>query len=407
MSLFEVEGWDLGTAKVKKGGIPKQKNKNKGKKEEKPYQRDDRSHGGRDGKDRKFQDKGDRKDKRHDGRRDDRDMNTRKGPRDSKDFGNRDSKDGKRKHDSDERSTKKPKVSDPELEKPFDAETEKPELVSTTTKLTPLQQKMMQKLSGSRFRWINEQLYTSTSVDALELIQKQPSLFDEYHQGFKNQVEGWPENPVDIFVRDIKEKTLKRRVNSPGGLPGINHTKEVVIADMGCGEAKLALEVSKFLKQNKRKNFEIKLHSFDLKKVNDRITVADIANVPLADESCSVAIFCLALMGTNFLDFIKEANRILIPRGELWISEIKSRFSDGKGEEFINAIKLCGFRHRTTDDSNKMFTRFEFFKPFDDNSARPKTKFINAESDLEKLEAKRGKAPEGQWLLKPCIYKRR
>ncbi|CCK71704.1 25S rRNA (adenine645-N1)-methyltransferase KNAG_0H02890 [Huiozyma naganishii CBS 8797] len=281
-------------------------------------------------------------------------------------------------------------------------------------KLTPLQQKMMAKLSGSRFRWINEQLYTISSEDALELIKSQPELFDEYHDGFRSQVLTWPENPIDVFIDQIQTR-LKRNINAPGGLPGLPHSRKLIIADMGCGEATLALKVNNFFKQNKRlkKKIEYKVHSFDLKRVNERITVADIKNVPLPDESCSIVVFCLALMGTNFLDFIKEAYRILTPRGEIWIAEIKSRFADGKGDEFVNALKLLGFFHKNTDDSNKMFTRFEFFKPPEDilkeriAKLERRQKFIEVQTEKEQLETKRKKAAEGKWLLKPCIYKRR
>ncbi|ODV88197.1 hypothetical protein CANARDRAFT_192706 [[Candida] arabinofermentans NRRL YB-2248] len=308
------------------------------------------------------------------------------------------------------------------------------QLIPTSTKLTPLQQKMMAKLSGSRFRWINEQLYTIKSQEALNLIKDQPELFDEYHKGFRSQVQSWPENPVDIFVSQIRIRGTTRNVNAPGGLPGIGPDKKVVIADMGCGEAQLAYDVEKFLKSvkngghgnnnnNKRqkfnsnarygKNLKIDVHSFDLKKVNNKITVADIKNVPLPDESCTIVIFCLALMGTNFLDFIKEAYRLIAPRGELWIAEIKSRLSDEKGDEFINVLKKMGFFHKFTDDSNKMFTRFEFFKPpteiLEERKLKEdsRTKFIEDEKEIEKLEKKREVKPEGEWLLKPCIYKRR
>lgn len=312
----------------------------------------------------------------------------------------------------------------------------KPKEVTTTTKekitkpslnlqpskkLTPLQQKMMAKLSGSRFRWINEQLYTISSQDALSLIKDQPELFDEYHDGFRSQVTSWPENPVDVFAKQIMNR-CKRPINAPGGLPGLvdpkNNNKEIVIADMGCGEAQLALKINQFFnKFNKGKKqfkkYNHKIHSFDLKRVNERITVADIKNVPLEDNSCTIVIFCLSLMGTNFLDFIKEAYRILAPRGELWIAEIKSRFADGKGEEFIDALKLMGFFHKNTDDDNKMFTRFEFFKPpqdiIDERNAKleRRQKFIEVETAKEELERKRHKVAEGKWLLKPCIYKRR
>ncbi|CAI4055288.1 hypothetical protein N7582_000291 [Saccharomyces uvarum] len=287
----------------------------------------------------------------------------------------------------------------------------------TKKQLTPLQQKMMAKLTGSRFRWINEQFYTITSDEALKLVKDQPQLFDEYHDGFRSQVQTWPENPVDVFVDQIRYRCMKA-VNAPGGLPGLRESKEIVIADMGCGEAQLALEINNFFKGYNKKAKKYlkrrhKVHSFDLKKANERITVADIRKVPLPDESCTIVVFCLALMGTNFLDFIKEAYRILAPRGELWIAEIKSRFSDGRGNEFVNALKLMGFFHKKTFDENKMFTRFEFFKPPAEiieerrQKLERRQKFIEVETEKEELEKKRKKVAEGKWLLKPCIYKRR
>ncbi|EDO18451.1 hypothetical protein Kpol_1032p45 [Vanderwaltozyma polyspora DSM 70294] len=318
----------------------------------------------------------------------------------------------KRKRDDEERKVEKPVVSE--------SDKHEPEPLSSSPivkrELTPLQKKMMAKLSGSRFRWINEQLYTISSGDALRLVREQPQLFDEYHDGFRSQVESWPENPVNVFVDQIRSR-CDRPVNAPGGLPGLKN-KEIVIADMGCGEAQLSLEVNNFFqKYNKKvKRFQQKqctVHSFDLKKANNRITVADIKNVPLEDGSCSIVVFCLALMGTNFLDFIKEAYRLLAPRGELWIAEIKSRFADQKGDEFVNALKLYGFFHKKTDDENKMFTRFEFFKPpqdiIEERKAKleRKQKFVEVETEKEELERKRRKTAEGQWLLKPCIYKRR
>lgn len=296
-----------------------------------------------------------------------------------------------------------------------DTSVQEQEVVVPQRKLTPLQQKMMSKLTGSRFRWINEQLYTITSDAALQLVKDQPSLFDEYHEGFRSQVQSWPENPVDVFVKQIKERS-KKIVNAPGGLPGLGKEKKIIIADMGCGEAQFSLDISKFLKEKRKgPKLNIEVHSFDLKKANNRITVADIRNVPLPDNSCTIVIFCLALMGTNFLDFIKEAYRILAPRGELWIAEIKSRFTDkdGKGEEFVNSLKLQGFFHKNTDSTNKMFTRFEFFKAsqdiIDERKAKleRRQKFIEHETEKEELENKRKKIPEGKWLLKPCIYKRR
>lgn len=38
---------------------------------------------------------------------------------------------------------------------------------------------MKSRLAGSQFRWINEQLYTTTGSEAMRLIKKDPSIFDE------------------------------------------------------------------------------------------------------------------------------------------------------------------------------------------------------------------------------------
>lgn len=278
----------------------------------------------------------------------------------------------------------------------------KPKIESSSRGLTALQQKMKEKLSGSRFRWINEQLYTISSEQALKLIEDSPELFDEYHSGFRAQVQTWPENPVDTMIKQVKFR-LEKPINAPGGLPG-ESDGSVVFADMGCGEARFAFEVSKLKGSKKSKKAKLTVHSFDLKKVNDRITVADIKHVPLPDSSVHVVVFCLALMGTNFLDFIREANRILKPRGELWIAEIKSRFVDNNVQKFVDILKKHGVFHKTTDESNKMFVRFEFFKPPKDILEQRKAKDAKK---LKFIDEEENKEPEGKWLLKPCIYKKR
>ncbi|XBW36184.1 hypothetical protein QEN19_001764 [Hanseniaspora menglaensis] len=289
-----------------------------------------------------------------------------------------------------------------------------------TGKLTPLQQKLFNKLKGSRFRWINEQLYTSTSSKALDLITQQPELFDEYHKGFREQVTTWPINPLDVMIKNLTSRAMSRNYNAPGGLPAIDRT--CIVADMGCGEAELSLQVNKFFNKNEKKlrGKKVIVNSFDLAKHNDRITVADIKNVPMKDGSCCVVVFSLSLMGVNFLDFIKEAFRILKPNGELWIAEIKSRFKDQSLKEFVSIAEKLGFRHKLTKtleeegDLKEMFVRFEFFKPDErtvmemEKRLAKRTKFIDTEKDEdEDLELKREKHNESEWLLKPCIYKRR
>ena len=76
----------------------------------------------------------------------------------------------------------------------------------------------------------------------------------------------------------------------------------MVIADFGCGEAKLAQSVSN------------KVHSFDLVAINDLVTKCDMKSVPLNPQSCDIVVFCLSLMGTNIIDFLCEAHRVLKPK---------------------------------------------------------------------------------------------
>lgn len=73
-----------------------------------------------------------------------------------------------------------------------------------------------------------------------------------------------------------------------------------VVADFGCGDAKLAQAFP-----------EIKIHSFDLVAVNTYVTAGDMAHTSLASGSVDIVVFCLSLMGTNLQSFIKEANRVL------------------------------------------------------------------------------------------------
>lgn len=238
--------------------------------------------------------------------------------------------------------------------------------------LTPLQKSMRSKLASARFRHLNESLYTKPSAESLDLFKQDPSMFEDYHRGFQQQVEVWPSNPVDSYVASIlargkvntrdpwkaakrlakKGKATAPEEEAPSSavvratgdakpLPR-NIKGHCTIADLGCGTASLSYRLQPHLKP-----LNLTFHSYDLSKPTGPsaplVTIADISALPLQDNSVDIAIFCLALMGTNWLDFIDEAYRILRWKGELWVSEIKSRFGrvDGtkkKGGIPINSI---------------------------------------------------------------------
>ncbi|KAK4510269.1 uncharacterized protein ATC70_004699 [Mucor velutinosus] len=251
--------------------------------------------------------------------------------------------------------------------------------------LTPLQRKMKEKLSGARFRWLNEQLYTTPGKHSFSLFQEKPELFDEYHEGFRHQVESWPVNPVDVIISQLKK------------LP-----KDTVIADLGCGDAMIAQSLTKQ-----------KVLSFDLIAKNDLVTACDITKLPLEANSVDVAVFSLSLMGTNYLDFLKEAHRVLKVGGELKIAEVVSRFSDL--DSFISLLEGLGFDFMDKEDDNKMFVMLYFTKQPNyeeemDNemlAGLSKTQIRSLKKGAGINNSKTKLQKKAQQLLKPCLYKKR
>lgn len=243
-------------------------------------------------------------------------------------------KEKKDKKDKKDKSTSQNEDAATESPKPKSDAVTKPQPASVLPpappKLTPLQASMREKLISARFRHLNETLYTRPSEEAFKLFQESPEMFDEYHEGFRRQVKVWPENPVDGFLQDIRTRA---KIRTPGkGRPNAPAVKladsclprtagTCTIADLGCGDARLAESL-----QADKDKLRLDVKSFDLQSPSPLVTKADIANIPMADGSVNVAIFCLALMGTNWLDFVDEAYRLLHWKGELWVAEIKSRF---------------------------------------------------------------------------------
>jgi len=215
------------------------------------------------------------------------------------------------------------------------------------------------KLSASRFRYLNEQLYTQPGNASAKLFRSDPTLFPSYHQGFQHQAEQWPLDPLNTIIADC-----------------LRLDDEAVIADFGCGEARLARSV------------ENKVHSFDLVALNERVTACDMANVPLEDSTVDVAVFCLSLMGTNIRDFLFEAARVLKVGGTLKIAELESRFQGDTCniDTFIENMLKFGFKN-TWKDLKKDFFYFLDFKK------------------VQEIKKKKGKLPEFE--LKPCLYKKR
>lgn len=235
-----------------------------------------------------------------------------------------------------------------------------------------LQDAFKARLAGSRFRILNEELYTKPSDSSFARFTSQPELYEQYHEGFRKQVEQWPVNPVDVMIKSIKSSSDYSQTN--------------VVADFGCGDAQLARQLLQVKVNKGRCPFVV--HSFDLVAGNELVTACDMANTPLTKSSVDIAVFCLALMGTNLADFVREAHRVLKPTGRLKIAEVRSRFESKSGHDeindFVEILEKLGFDCVSKDTtSNKMFVVLELRK----SGKQPNRKFT--------------------YTAKPCIYKRR
>ena len=167
------------------------------------------------------------------------------------------------------------------------------------------------------------------------MFDANPELFVEYHNGFSRQVkESWPSNPVDGYITAVRQRGAipahhndkrKHNQNNAGVAPLPRRPNGFcTIADLGCGDAHFARSLTPSAKK-----LHLKLTSYDLQSPDEAlVTKADIANLPVPDGSVDVTIFCLSLMGTNWVSFVEEAWRVLRGdgKGECWVSEVKSRF---------------------------------------------------------------------------------
>jgi ribosomal RNA-processing protein 8 len=348
--------------------------------------------------------------------------------------------------------------------------------VSNPTSKRPksaLQQAFLQRLSGSRFRSLNEDLYTTNSAQALQRYQENPELFQQYHDGFAAQVQTWPTNPVDVMQKWI----LRHEVNTRGSRQNSQRADtKLVVADFGCGEANLAKELlgtnltldsvpngkdgsenSRAKKRKKNSSEALQtsdskvgcpftVHSFDLvANGNPLITACDMSKVPLPNQSVDLGVFCLALMGTNVADFIREAHRVLRPNGILKVAEVRSRFESSTtavngekgskksgrldGPELKGSIKFKAAKKEALDKikkeskagQNKGRQKMET-KQMDDSLL---TEFLHVMKDLGfrsgkvdrsspffllmefKKVANSNPSKSASFTPKPCLYKRR
>nr|ODO01046.1 hypothetical protein L204_01771 [Cryptococcus depauperatus CBS 7855] len=248
--------------------------------------------------------------------------------------------------------------------------------------MTDMQKNMQSKLEEARFRWINEQLYSTPSAEAMAMMQKDPKIFADYHQTHRLLTSAWPNPPLPHLIQLLS--TL------PTG---------TIIADLGCGDAGLAKALMPKGKV---------VLSFDLVEMGGWVVEADfLEKVPLPEkntkkvnrysyssEIVDVVVCCLSLMGTNWVGGISEACRILKQGGTFHIAEVTSRFISI--EAFVQKVESFGFQLEEKSQPSTHFTLFQFTK-----TTNVPLGSVRGQDGWEE------RVREGEAILRACVYKKR
>ena len=150
------------------------------------------------------------------------------------------------------------------------------------------------------FSRMNNRWYASGSDKTHTRLEANPEEWAHYHTMYQQLRESWEVVPYKEEIRFLEQR------------------QALHVADFGCGEALIAKAVGD----------RHQVASFDHVAVDESVHACDITSVPLDDGSVDLAIFCLALMGANFTDYLREAHRCLRIDGDLHIWEPASYFDD-------------------------------------------------------------------------------
>jgi len=177
--------------------------------------------------------------------------------------------------------------------------------------LRPEITEILQRKLGD-FSQLNQKWSISKSSNTHNRIKENPEEWFLYHQLYSEKRETWEEIPFKVIASWIKRK-------------------DFIVADLGCGQNLLKTEIP-----------ENKVLSFDHYAIDDAVTSCDINSIPLKDDSVDISVLCLALMGSNSKDYLREAFRITRPMGYLFISEPRKKW-EGRVDDLTALLKEIGF----------------------------------------------------------------
>lgn len=154
---------------------------------------------------------------------------------------------------------------------------------------------------------------TTNSKRLHKEITENPEEWYEYHKARHENMKTWNEIPYEYIASKIKNKNR-------------------IVADFGCGEN----HMKTFIPNNK-------VYSFDHIAIDDSVIACDMANTPLKNESIDIAVFSLALWGTNFEDYFKEAYRLLNYDGLMYIAEPSKTYTQEDRDKLLDILRRNDF----------------------------------------------------------------
>ena len=181
------------------------------------------------------------------------------------------------------------------------------------------------------FSQLNQKWSITNSKNTFKRLRENKEEWYYYHELYREKRKDWDEIP---YI-EIAKKITKR--------------KDWIVADMGCGENLLSKEIPN------------KVYGFDYVACEPSVTECDITNVPLEDSSVDVVVYSLSLMGSNYIEYLKEGHRILKPFGLMFICEPYKKVKD-KLETYKENLEEIGLNVSNTKSSIKKFVYIDCIK---------------------------------------------
>jgi len=172
----------------------------------------------------------------------------------------------------------------------FDEELRQPFAFAYTA--TALQGKLVYSRALGDFAALGASWDRETGATRHRRLQETPAEWQLYQAQYARAARAWPEPAWANAAAVVRGQAGAR------------------VADLGCGERALA------------RALELPIASLDHRAEDDRTIVADLAELPLGDGCVDLAVLSLALIGSNWADYLAEAARIVGPGGRVLVTEL-------------------------------------------------------------------------------------